>query len=598
MQHLDSILTQSAIVACKACFDADIQASTIQIQQTRKEFEGHRTLVVFPLTRISKNSPEETGRLLGEWLLAHDALVVGFQTVKGFLNLSISSTYWSEQLVAALQITHYGIAPLNSLPRVMVEYSSPNTNKPLHLGHLRNNFLGFSVAKILQAAGHEVIKVQIINDRGIHICKSMVAWQRFGNGETPDSSGMKGDKLVGKYYVAFDAEYKKEMAHMMAQGHTEDEAKKSAPILLAAQNLLHQWERGDAEVVELWKQMNAWVYAGFEDTYKEMGVTFDKLYYESDTYLLGKAQVEKGLNEGVFFRKDDGSTWIDLTDEGLDEKLVLRKDGTSVYMTQDIGTALLRYEEFPGLDRQIYTVGNEQEYHFKVLFKILSKLGIEGAERNSHLSYGMVELPEGKMKSREGTVVDADDLLAEMAETAKRMASELGKINDLSESEKSSLFKQVGYGALKYFLLKVSPQKSMMFDPVASVDFIGNTGPFIQFNFVRAKSVLRKCLDEGIPTTIDSVDPNAWDESELRIIQQTLQWPEIVQSAAAQYDPSVIANHSYELTKAYSRWYQDHSVLKEPNEAKCAARIALTHMYTRQIETAMALLGIEMPERM
>ncbi len=404
MQHLDTLLTQSAIAGCKACFQVDVLASTIQIQQTRKEFEGHRTIVVFPLTRVSKKSPEETGKQLGEWLMEHEPLVVGFQIVKGFLNLSISSVFWSEQLVSALNVSEYGIAPLNSLPRVMVEYSSPNTNKPLHLGHLRNNFLGFSVAKILRAAGHEVIKVQIINDRGIHICKSMVAWKRYGNGETPESSGIKGDKLVGKYYVAFDVEYKKEIAVLISEGTPEDDAKKSAPILLEAQNLLHQWERGDAEVVELWKKMNAWVYAGFEGTYSEMGVSFDKLYYESDTYLLGKAQVEKGLKNGVFFQKEDGSTWIDLSDEGLDEKLVLRKDGTSVYMTQDIGTALMRYEEFPGLDRQIYTVGNEQEYHFKVLFKILSKLGIEGAERNFHLSYGMVELPEGKMKSREGTV--------------------------------------------------------------------------------------------------------------------------------------------------------------------------------------------------
>ena len=598
MATLDAHLTQSSIAACKACFDTEVSEDQIQLQLTRKEFEGHRTLVVFPLTRISKTSPEATATQLGEWLVAHDPLVDAFQVVKGFLNLTITPSFWTQALLDALANNQFGLTEKGSRPRVMVEYSSPNTNKPLHLGHLRNNFLGYSVSRILEAAGHEVIKVQIINDRGIHICKSMVAWQKFGQGETPESSGLKGDKLVGKYYVAFDKAYKQEIRDLMDAGSSEAEAKAQAPIMQAAQALLTDWENGESEVVELWRMMNRWVYAGFETTYREMGVSFDKLYYESDTYLLGKQEILKGLERGTFFKKEDGSIWIDLSGEGLDEKLLLRKDGTAVYMTQDIGTAILRYADFEGLDRQIYTVGNEQEYHFKVLFKILEKLGVEGAERNFHLSYGMVELPEGKMKSREGTVVDADDLLAEMAETARQMASELGKIEDLTEQEMEALFKQVGYGALKYFLLKVNPSKSMMFDPKASVDFIGNTGPFIQFNHVRASSVLRKCEAQGINLSVQSIDPESWDGDELRLIQMALAWPEIVQSAAQAYDPSLIANHSYELTKAYSRWYQDHGIINESDSGKQSARIALTQLFTAQVETAMGLLGVEMPARM
>ena len=598
MHTLDAHLTQSSIAACKACFDTEVSEDQIQLQLTRKEFEGHRTLVVFPLTRISKTSPEATATQLGEWLVAHDPLVDAFQVVKGFLNLTITPSFWTQALLDALANNQFGLTEKGSRPRVMVEYSSPNTNKPLHLGHLRNNFLGYSVSRILEAAGHEVIKVQIINDRGIHICKSMVAWQKFGQGETPESSGLKGDKLVGKYYVAFDKAYKQEIQDLMDAGSSEAEAKAQAPIMQAAQALLTDWENGESEVVELWRMMNRWVYAGFETTYREMGVSFDKLYYESDTYLLGKQEILKGLERGTFFKKEDGSIWIDLSGDGLDEKLLLRKDGTAVYMTQDIGTAILRYADFEGLDRQIYTVGNEQEYHFKVLFKILEKLGVEGAERNFHLSYGMVELPEGKMKSREGTVVDADDLLAEMAETARQMASELGKIEDLTEQEKEALFKQVGYGALKYFLLKVNPSKSMMFDPKASVDFIGNTGPFIQFNHVRASSVLRKCEAQGINLSVQNIDPESWDGDELRLIQMALAWPEIVQSAAQAYDPSLIANHSYELTKAYSRWYQDHGIINESDSGKQSARIALTQLFTAQVETAMGLLGVEMPARM
>ena len=598
MDALDQRLAQSAATACEACFGAQVAQEQLQLQQTRKEFEGDRTLVVFPLTRHSKLSPEETGAALGEWLVNNDDLVNAFQVVKGFLNLTIVPSYWTEQLLEVHDDASFGLQSIGTKPKVMVEYSSPNTNKPLHLGHLRNNFLGYSVARILEAAGHEVIKVQIINDRGIHICKSMVAWQKFGKGETPTSSGLKGDKLVGKYYVAFDRAFKEEVAHLVEQGLTEEEAKKQAPILLEAQSLLHRWEQGDADVVDLWKTMNGWVYDGFSKTYTEMGVDFDKLYYESDTYLLGKDHVAAGLETGVFFKKEDGSVWIDLSDEGLDEKLLLRKDGTAVYMTQDIGTAIRRYSDFPGLERQIYTVGNEQEYHFKVLFAILKKLGVEGAEKNHHLSYGMVELPEGKMKSREGTVVDADDLLEEMANTAREMATELGKIDDLSETEKATLFKQVGYGALKYFLLKVSPTKSMMFDPKASIDFIGNTAPFIQFNYVRAASMLAKCSEAGLNLTIESLDASVWDADELRLIQQALMWPSTVELAAAQYDPSLVANHIYDLTKAFSRWYQDHPVLGEENAAVREARIALTQCIAHQIKTAMGLLGIDMPKRM
>jgi len=598
MDALDQRLAQSAAAACEACFRAHITSEQLQLQQTRKEFDGDRTLVVFPLTRHSKQSPEKTGTALGEWLVGHDELIQAYQVVKGFLNLTIVPAYWTDQLLHVHALDSFGIQKKGSKSKVMVEYSSPNTNKPLHLGHLRNNFLGYSVARILEAAGHEVIKVQIINDRGIHICKSMVAWQKFGNGETPESSGLKGDKLVGKYYVAFDRAYKEEIAELSAQGVDANEAKQQAPILLEAQALLNRWEQGDEQVVNLWKTMNGWVYDGFGATYEEMGVEFDKLYYESDTYLLGKDQVASGLDSGVFFKKDDGSVWIDLSENGLDEKLLLRKDGTAVYMTQDIGTAILRYSDFPGLERQIYTVGNEQEYHFKVLFAILKKLGVEGAEKNHHLSYGMVELPEGKMKSREGTVVDADDLLQEMAGTARDMATELGKIDDLSETEKATLFKQVGYGALKYFLLKVSPSKSMMFDPKASIDFIGNTAPFIQFNYVRAASMLAKCVDAGFNTDITSIDDTVWDADELRLIQHTLTWPSTVQLAASQYDPSLVANHVYDLTKAFSRWYQDHQVLGESDVAVREARIALTQCVAHQIKTAMGLLGIEMPKRM
>ena len=598
MPTLDQNIQAAVVLACEKCFQATIEANTVQVQQTRKEFEGDRTVVVFPLTRASQKSPEATAEDLGKYLVESHELISAYQVVKGFLNLTIVPAHWTNELTNAVQSEHYGFGTPASLPKVMVEYSSPNTNKPLHLGHLRNNFLGYSVSRILEAAGHHVVKVQIINDRGIHICKSMVAWTKYGHGETPESAGLKGDKLVGKYYVRFDQEYKKEVKALMDQGMEEDEAKNAAELMEMARDYLARWEANDPDIVALWKAMNGWVYDGFAVTYAEMGVDFDKLYYESDTYLLGKDLVMRGLETGAFYKREDGSVWADLTAEGLDEKLVLRKDGTSVYMTQDIGTAIQRYEDFPGLDRQIYTVGNEQEYHFKVLFKLLKLLGVEGADRNRHLSYGMVELPEGKMKSREGTVVDADELLAEMAETAKEMATELGKVEDLSEAEKETLFKQVGYGAIKYFLLKVSPQKSMMFDPKASIDFIGNTGPFIQFNFVRAKSVLRKSEESYGALDASNLDARVWDQTELRIIQLGLHWPNVLKQAASECDPSLIANHCYELTKAYSRWYQDHPILQIENDSLRVARTTICHFFTQQIEDAMGLLGIQMPERM
>jgi arginyl-tRNA synthetase len=598
MPTLDQIIQGAIASASKHCFQAELDPETIQVQQTRKEFKGDRTVVVFPLTRASKSSPEATAELLGKHLVLSNELISAYEVVKGFLNLTIVPSYWTSALEEAVQMKQFGFGAAHSLPKVMVEYSSPNTNKPLHLGHLRNNFLGYSVSRILEAAGHSVVKVQIINDRGIHICKSMVAWELFGNGETPESAGIKGDKLVGKYYVRFDREYKQEIKDLIAQGMDEDKAKNEARLMQSARDYLAKWEANDPDIVSLWKTMNGWVYDGFAVTYKEMGVDFDQLYYESETYLLGKDQVMRGLEMGAFYKKEDGSVWADLTAEGLDEKLVLRKDGTSVYMTQDIGTAIKRYEDYPGLERQIYTVGNEQEYHFKVLFKLLKLLGVKDSERNRHLSYGMVELPEGKMKSREGTVVDADELLAEMAGTAKEMATDLGKVDGLTESEKAILFKQVGYGAIKYFLLKVSPQKSMMFDPKASIDFIGNTGPFIQFNFVRAKSVLRKSAAAHGTLESSALDANVWDQTELRIIQHGLQWPNVLQQAASECDPSLIANHCYEFTKSYSRWYQDHPVMQVENQSLQIARTTICLFFTQQIESAMGLLGIEMPERM
>ncbi|MAO45822.1 MAG: arginine--tRNA ligase [Crocinitomicaceae bacterium] len=589
MLRIDEILTSAVQTGCSELFTSTPEITQISVQQTRPEFKGERTVVVFPFTRLSRKTPEETGTLLGEYIVENCEDVTSFQVVKGFLNLSISDSYWASELQEAVTCgAEFGLQPESSKPQIMVEYSSPNTNKPLHLGHLRNNFLGFSVAEILKAAGHSVVKVQIINDRGIHICKSMVAWIKFGNGETPESSGLKGDKLVGKYYVAFDKAYKAEIAE-----HGEN----SAPILLEAREMLHKWEAGDSEVRALWSKMNGWVYDGFDATYTEMGVDFNKLYYESDTYLIGKVQVEKGVSSGAFKKREDGSVWVDLTDSGLDEKLLLRKDGTAVYMTQDIGTAILRFEDFPALDRQVYTVGNEQEYHFKVLFEILGKLGVEQGERCHHLSYGMVELPEGKMKSREGTVVDADDLLQEMRETAEAVAVEAGKLDNIPEADRPELFKQVGYGALKYFLLRVDPKKSIMFDPKGSIDFIGNTGPYIQFNYVRSRSVLRNASIKD-STTLKISQSVTLDDTEKALLMTVLSLPDVIEEAGKLYDPSLVANLCYDITKSYSSWYQDHPILKEENEELRDARLAICALCSSAVKTGMSLLGVSMPERM
>lgn len=596
MQAIETILKSEVVNAAKTLFEVEVSLDQIQLQKTRKEFDGDLTVVVFPLVRFAKKSPEETGRLLGVELCRQSSEVVGFNVVKGFLNLEIRPAFWLEFMNHLGENAAYGFEPPKSNGQVMVEYSSPNTNKPLHLGHLRNNFLGYSVARILEAAGHEVIKVQIINDRGVHICKSMLAWQLFGNGETPQSSGLKGDKLVGKYYVAFDKAYKEEVKNLVAQGIEEEAAKRDAPILQAARQMLLKWESRDAEVVELWKTMNGWVYEGFDTTYQEMGVSFDKLYFESDTYLVGKEEVLRGVKSGVFSQREDGSVWVDLTADGLDEKLLLRGDGTAVYMTQDIGTAVLRFREYPTLTSQIYTVGNEQEYHFKVLFLILEKLGFERAKNNFHLSYGMVELPEGKMKSREGTVVDADDLLAEMAQTAAEISDEQGKLGEISDEEKAKLCKIIGYGALKYYLLKVDPKKKMMFDPRESIDFIGNTAPFIQFNYVRTLALLRKAVEAGVKGSIDQTVEIS--QAEVSLIKKLYDFKEVVNVAAANYDPSHIANYAYDLVKEYSSFYQSSPILKEDDSKKRALRLEITQRTGEVVKRAMGLLGIEMPDKM
>lgn len=592
--RIENHLAEKAKAAVLALFNENVGEGAIQVQRTRKEFEGDVTLVVFPLSRMAKMKPEETAEVIGKWLCEHVDEFVRFNVVKGFLNIVVSDDFWIKSFTEAYNNERYGLAPAASKGKVMVEYSSPNTNKPLHLGHLRNNFLGYAVSQILKAAGYEVVKVQIINDRGIHICKSMLAWLRFGEGETPESSGLKGDKLVGKYYVLFDQAYKAEIAELVKQGKTEDEAKKEAPIMLAAQDMLLKWEAKDPEVYALWEKMNAWVYEGFEATYKEMGVAFDQLYYESNTYLKGKDVVQTGLEKGVFYKREDGSVWCDLREDGLDEKLVLRKDGTAVYMTQDIGTAILRFEDNPGLQFQVYTVGNEQEYHFKVLFMILEKLGFENAKLNYHLSYGMVELPEGKMKSREGTVVDADDLLAEMAQAAEDIAKEQGKMSGLTPDEQMATYKMVGYGALKYFLLKVDPKKSMMFDPKESIDFLGNTGPFIQFNYVRTLALLRKFDDVIEP----NFELDVLSDGEKALIKKIYGFPEVIEEAATQYDPSQIANYCFELAKEFSSFYQNSPIMNEENKALKNMRLALSSKTGDVIKTGMNLLGIQMPERM
>ena len=569
-------------------------SDNIQIQKTRKEFEGDYTVVVFPLLRASKKSPEATATELGEKIVATTPEIKSFNVIKGFLNLVVDSSFWSARFAEIAEAKDWGMAAPSGRT-IMIEYSSPNTNKPLHLGHIRNNLLGYSVATILKANGHNVIKVNLVNDRGIHICKSMLAWQLYGGGETPESSGMKGDHLVGKYYVEFDKHYKAEVKALVAEGMAEDEAKKKAPIMLAAQEMLRKWEAKDEEVYSLWQTMNGWVYEGFDVTYKAMGVDFDKVYYESETYLLGKSLVEEGLKKGVFFRKEDNSVWIDLEADGLDQKLLLRGDGTSVYMTQDLGTALSRFEE-NSLDDMIYVVGNEQNYHFQVLKLVLKKLGYEWSDNIFHLSYGMVELPEGKMKSREGTVVDADDLIADMIGTAREMSEELGKLDGASEEEASAICEMVGLGALKYFILKVDPKKTMLFDPRESIDFNGNTGPFIQYTHARICSILRKAEEAGIST--EGYKNAELLPEEIELIKLIAEFPAVVRTAGEQFAPSVIAAYAYDLAKQFNGYYHDHSILKEENTTTRALRLMLASTVASVIRRAMSLLGISVPERM
>ena len=570
-------------------------SDNIQIQKTRKEFEGDYTVVVFPLLKASRKSPEATATELGEKIVASTPEIKSFNVIKGFLNLAIDASFWAARFQEIVEAENFGMAPASGRT-IMIEYSSPNTNKPLHLGHVRNNLLGYSVATILKANGHNVIKVNLVNDRGIHICKSMLAWQLYGGGETPASSGMKGDHLVGKYYVEFDKHYKAQVKELMAEkGISEEEAKKQAPIMLQAQEMLRKWEAKDPEVYALWETMNGWVYEGFDVTYKAMGVDFDKVYYESQTYLLGKSLVEDGLKKGVFFRKEDNSVWIDLEADGLDQKLLLRGDGTSVYMTQDLGTALSRFEE-NSLDDMIYVVGNEQNYHFQVLKLVLKKLGYEWSDNIFHLSYGMVELPEGKMKSREGTVVDADDLIADMIGTAREMSDELGKLDGCSEEEAAAICEMVGLGALKYFILKVDPKKTMLFDPRESIDFNGNTGPFIQYTHARIRSILRKAEEAGIDAST-YVNATLLPE-EVELVKALAEYPAVVRSAGDQFAPSVIAAYAYDLAKQFNGYYHDHSILKEENEAVRSLRLKLAAEVARVIRSAMSLLGINVPERM
>ncbi len=570
-----------------------IDLEKVEFQDTRKDFEGDITIVVFPLLKLIKGNPVEIANQIGNYVAAHADIVSGFNVVKGFLNLVITDRYYIDDFNQIPDFADFGMVSKKK-GAIMVEYSSPNTNKPLHLGHIRNNLLGFSVAEILSASGKKVYKTQIINDRGIHICKSMVAWMKFGNGETPQSTGLKGDKLVGNYYVKFDKEYKKQIETLIADGKPEDEAKKQAPILLEAQEMLRNWEAGDQDTVNLWKEMNQWVYKGFDESYKELGVDFDKNYFESNTYLLGKEVVADGLDKGVFYKKEDGSVWIDLTDEGLDEKIVLRADGTAVYMTQDIGTAIQRIKDFPDIDGLVYTVGNEQDYHFKVLFLILKKMGFEWAKNLHHLSYGMVDLPEGKMKSREGTVVDADDLMSEMTKTAGEISEELGKLEGYTEADKQNLYKTIGLGALKYFILKVDPKKRILFDPKESIDFNGNTGPFIQYTYARIQAILRKAnFDSKAPVDVKSLHAK---EKELLKLLQT--YPVIIQNAAENLSPALIANFTYELVKSYNSFYQSVPIFGAASEADKVLRVQLSYAVSCVIKSSFKLLGINVPERM
>lgn len=591
----EKLIAGSAAEAVRQLWGAEVDASLLQVQITRKEFDGDYTLVVFPLLKMSHLAPEATGNAIGQWMLENVPEVGGYNTVKGFLNISLSNVYWNEVFAEAFRNEDFGQLPATG-KTIMVEFSSPNTNKPLHLGHVRNNLLGWSVSRLLEANGRKVLKVNLVNDRGIHICKSMLAWLKTANGETPEISGKKGDHLVGDCYVAFNDIYKKEVEELVAGGMSKEEAEKNAPSLKEAQEMLLKWEQGDPEVRALWEKMNSWVYDGFNKTYADLGISFDRIYYESQTYLLGKALVQKGLEMGVFERHEDGSVWCDLTADGLDQKLLLRSDGTSVYMTQDLGTAERRFEEY-SLDELIYVVGNEQNYHFQVLKLILKKLGFDWSDNIYHLSYGMVELPEGKMKSREGTVVDADDLLEKMYNTAKETSLELGKLDDMSETEQDELFRMLSLGALKYFIIKVDPRKTMLFDPKESIDFNGNTGPFIQYTHARIKSILRKAQAQGIDWT--SVSENVeLNPKEVRIIKILNNFPNKIAEAGEAHSPAIVANYAYELAKEFNQYYHDTPILREENKAVLAFRLQLIELIARVLTKAMDILGIKLPERM
>jgi arginyl-tRNA synthetase len=594
---ISQLIEKKAIEAIETLYGQAVEASLIQLQPTKKEFEGDLTLVTFPLLRTSKKKPEETGDDLGKWLVDNTPELKSYNVIKGFLNLVVAPAFWLSELNNATKTVNFGITEAGpDAPLVMVEYSSPNTNKPLHLGHVRNNLLGYSLCQILEANGNKVVKTNIVNDRGIHICKSMLAWKKYGNGETPASSGKKGDHLVGDYYVAFDKHYKQEVAELMAQGMTKEQAEAASPLMTETRQMLLGWEAGDPEVRQLWETMNTWVYAGFDETYQKLGVAFDKIYYESQTYLLGKDKVLEGLDKGLFFRKEDGSVWADLTEDGLDQKVLLRGDGTSVYMTQDIGTANLRFSEYP-IDKMVYVVGNEQNYHFQVLSILLDKLGFKWGKDLVHFSYGMVELPEGKMKSREGTVVDADDLVDEMVGTARETSQELGKLDGLSETEAEDIANMVGLGALKYFILKVDPRKNMTFNPKESIDFNGNTGPFIQYTHARIQSILRKAEEMGICTSEPNVNL-ALSDKELYLIRLITSFPETVKEAAEGFSPAIIANYIYDLAKEFNQFYHDYTILKESDEDLRNFRIVLAATTGKVIKTGMKLMGIRVPDRM
>ena len=597
MTNPDELLTAKAAEAVKALYGGGAVSPSLQVQVTRKEFEGDYTLVTFPLLKMSGASPENTGKAIGDWLVANCPEISGYNVVKGFLNVSFSPAYWKGVFREIASNPDFGIhAPTGKT--IMVEFSSPNTNKPLHLGHIRNNLLGWSVSKLLEANGHRVLKVNLVNDRGIHICKSMLAWLKKGNGETPESSGKKGDHLVGDYYVAFNDMYKAEVEALTAEGMPKEEAEKNAPSLKEAQDMLLRWEKGDKEVVDLWKMMNGWVYEGFDKTYRDLGISFDRTYYESQTYLFGKALVQKGLDMGIFEKEADGSVWCDLTADGLDRKLLLRGDGTSVYMTQDLGTAEQRFEEY-NLDEHIYVVGNEQNYHFQVLKLILGKLGFSWADNIYHLSYGMVELPQGKMKSREGTVVDADDLIQNMYETAKETSMELGKLDDMDGKEREDLFRMIGLGALKYFIIKVDPKKTMLFNPAESIDFNGNTGPFIQYTHARIRSILRKAAAMGLAPGSDSLSGEAeLSAKEIRMVKMLNQFPTKIAEGGAAFSPAVIANYAYDLAKEFNQYYHDTPILREENQDVLLCRLTLVDNVAAVLRRAMGILGISLPERM